>query len=260
MGVAWCESNEPAPAPPMSALPTSALPASALATQSLTKRSPSKSSLAASAAPGSSISSRDGVLVLLLRAGQATAAELASQLAISVQATRRHLRSLEEEGLVEASPTPEGPGRPSNHWRLTSQGQARFPNGSEHFALGLMRSLAGQLPPEAIRQLLEQQAIAKADDYRRQIGNAPLAERLEQLVALRRGEGYVAECQPDPERPGSWLLSEFHCSVIKIAEQFPCVCDQELQLIRHTFPDCAVERVHWRLQGGHACGFRLGPA
>ena len=233
----------------MSALPTSALPASALA----------RGALASGSASGSSISSRDGVLVLLLRAGQATASELAGQLAISVQATRRHLRSLEEEGLVEASPTPEGPGRPSNHWRLTSQGQARFPNGSEHFALGLMRSLAGQLPPEAIRQLLDQQAIAKADDYRRQIGSGPLAVRLEQLVALRRGEGYVAECQPDPDRPGSWLLSEFHCSVIKIAEQFPCVCDQELQLIRHTFPDCSVERVHWRLQGGHACGFRLSP-
>lgn len=233
----------------MSALPTSALPASALA----------RGALASGSAPGSPISSRDGVLVLLLRAGQATASDLAGQLAISVQATRRHLRSLEEEGLVEASPTPEGPGRPSNHWRLTSQGQARFPNGSEHFALGLMRSLAGQLPPEAIRQLLDQQAIAKADDYRRQIGSAPLAVRLEQLVALRRGEGYVAECQPDPEHPGSWLLSEFHCSVIKIAEQFPCVCDQELQLIRHTFPDCSVERVHWRLQGGHACGFRLSP-
>jgi DeoR family suf operon transcriptional repressor len=55
------------------------------------------------------------------------------------------------------------------------------------------------------------------------------------------------------------VISEFHCSVMKIAEQFPCVCDQELQLIRHTFPDCAVERVHWLLDGGHACGFLLQP-
>jgi DeoR family suf operon transcriptional repressor len=38
------------------------------------------------------------------------------------------------------------------------------------------------------------------------------------------------------------------------------VCDQELQLIRSTFPDCQVERVHWRLEQGHSCGFRLSPA
>ena len=46
---------------------------------------------------------------------------------------------------------------------------------------------------------------------------------------------------------------------MRIAEQFPLVCDQELQLLRHTFTDCEVERVHWRLEEGHACGFRLRP-
>jgi DeoR family suf operon transcriptional repressor len=30
-------------------------------------------------------------------------------------------------------------------------------------------------------------------------------------------------------------------------------------LIRNTVPDCEVERVHWRLEGGHACGFRITP-
>ena len=83
-------------------------------------------------------------------------------------------------------------------------------------------------------------------------------QRRERLVELRRRECYVAEFRPDPDGQG-WLMSEFHCSVMKIAEQFPCVCDQELQLIRHTFPDCHVERVHWLLEGGHACGFRLQP-
>jgi DeoR family suf operon transcriptional repressor len=81
---------------------------------------------------------------------------------------------------------------------------------------------------------------------------------LERLVDLRRSEGYVAELRPDTDGQG-WVMSEFHCSVMKIAEQFPCVCDQELQLIRHTFPDCQVERVHWLLEGGQACGFRLEP-
>jgi DeoR family suf operon transcriptional repressor len=46
---------------------------------------------------------------------------------------------------------------------------------------------------------------------------------------------------------------------MRIAEEFPMVCDQELQLIRHTFPDCQVERVHWRLEDDHFCGFRLTP-
>ncbi|NDG74573.1 MAG: iron-sulfur cluster biosynthesis transcriptional regulator SufR [Synechococcaceae bacterium WB8_1B_136] len=210
-------------------------------------------------APAQQAPTREAALTLLLRQGEVTAAQLADQLAVSVQVMRRHLRSLEEDGLVEASPAAEGPGRPSNRWRLTTAGRSHFPDGSEHFALGLLTSMAASLPADLVDQLLRQQAADKAADYRHRIGEGSLPQRLAQLVELRRGEGYVAEVHPDPDGQG-WVMSEFHCSVMKIAEQFPCVCDQELQLIRHTFPDCQVERVHWLLEGGHACGFRLQPA
>jgi DeoR family suf operon transcriptional repressor len=204
-------------------------------------------------------STREAVLTLLLRQGEATAGELAEQQAVSVQVMRRHLRGLEDEGLVEASPASEGPGRPSNRWRLTAKGQGHFPDGSDHFALGLLQSLAGSLPAETLQGLLDQQALQQASVYRGRIGEGALRQRLERLVELRRQEGYVAECTPDPDHEQAWVISEFHCSVMRIAEQFPCVCDQELQLIRHTFPDCQVERVHWRLEKGHSCGFRLTP-
>ena len=209
----------------------------------------------ASAGPASA-PTRDAVLTLLLRQGEATAADLAAQLVVSVQVMRRHLRSLEEDGLVVASPSAEGPGRPSNRWGLTREGRSRFPDGSEHFALGLLDSLAASLPAQTVAELLGQQAATKAAIYRQNIGSGSLAERIERLVDLRRRDGYVAEFHRDSEGPG-WVMSEFHCSVMRIAEQFPQVCDQELQLIRHTFPDCQVDRVHWRLEGGHSCGFRL---
>lgn len=201
---------------------------------------------------------REAALTLLLRQGERTAGQLAEELGVSVQVMRRHLRGLEEEGLVEASPAPEGPGRPSNRWHLTTAGRSHFPDGSEHFALGLLSSMTASLPPDMVRGMLRQQAADKASDYRQQIGGGPLPQRLERLVELRRREGYVAEFRREGEGP-AWLMSEFHCSVMRIAEQFPCVCDQELQLIRHTFPDCQVERIHWLLEGSHACGFRLQP-
>ncbi|MCP9927266.1 iron-sulfur cluster biosynthesis transcriptional regulator SufR [Cyanobium sp. CH-040] len=209
------------------------------------------------AAPPQS-STREEALSLLLRRGQATASELAHALEVSVQAMRRHLRSLEDDGLVQASPASEGPGRPSNRWQLTAKAQDHFPDGSEQFALSLLESISGSLPAETLRSLLAQQAVQKAALYRARIGDGPLQQRLERLVELRRQEGYVAECAPD-QNGRSWLMRELHCSVMRIAEKFPCVCDQELSLIRNTFPDCAVERVQWRLEQGHSCGFRLCP-
>jgi DeoR family suf operon transcriptional repressor len=201
---------------------------------------------------------RETTLTLLLRQGQASASSLADTLGISVQAMRRHLRSLEDDELVEASPTPTGPGRPSNLWRLTQKGHQHFPDGSENFALGLLESMAATLSPEVMADLLRQQALEKATLYRKQLGNAPLEQRVRALVNLRLKEGYVSDMKPAPSGLG-WCVSEFLCSVQRIAEEYPAICDQALQLIRHTFPDCLVERVHWRLESGHSCGFSIAP-
>ena len=201
---------------------------------------------------------RDAVLALLLEQGEAEAGDLARAQGISVQAMRRQLRSLGEAGLVEASTSSGGPGRPSNRWRLTSHGRRRFPDGSDRFALGLLDSMRATLPEQTVRDLLDQQAEAKAIHYRNQLGELPLPQRLQRLAALRREAGSATHCDPDDDGR-SWRLQELNCSVQRIAEEFPAVCDQELLLIRRTVPDCQVERVHWRLEGGHACGFRITP-
>ena len=202
---------------------------------------------------------REATLTLLLRQGEISAAALAEELGISVQAMRRHLRTLEEEGLVEANLIAAGPGRPSNQWKLTQQGHQHFPDGSDTFALNLLESMAASLPPEILATLLERQAQDKARQYRNQLGDGPLEQRVSRLVVLRSQEGYVSEMVPADDGCG-WCINEFHCSVQRIAEEFPAVCDQELRLIRMTFPDCDVQRVHWRLESGHSCGFQISPS
>lgn len=203
-------------------------------------------------------STREAALALLLRLGQATATTMASQLEVSVQVMRRHLRSLEREGLVESSCNTTGPGRPSNLWQLTDQGRDRFPDGSEEFARGLLHTVASHLGPDQLQTILSHQAAAQAQRYRMHLGDVPLEKRLQRLVELRCREGYVADYQRCHDQRG-WLLTAFHCSVARIAEQFPVICSQELQLYRSIFPDCHVERVHWIQEGDHYCGFRVQP-
>ena len=201
---------------------------------------------------------REATLTLLLRQGESSAANLAASLGISVQAMRRQLRNLEDNGLVEASPTPSGPGRPSNLWQLTPQGHHHFPDSSEHFTLGLMESMTAALSPETFTSLLSQQALKKANLYRHQLGSGSIQDRLEKLVELRRQEGYETEWQPAPDGIG-WFIKDFHCSLQRIAEEYPSVCEQELLLMRQTFPDCLIDRVNWRLECGNCCGFQIKP-
>ncbi len=203
-------------------------------------------------------STRDLTLKLLLREGEVSAAKLARSVGISVQAMRRHLRILQDDGLVEASSPVVGPGRPSNLWQLTVQGQNLFNSGSQQFALDLLGSIELVHSSEMIGALLDQQAIKKAETYRQKIGLGNIKQRLEQLVSLLHEEGYWAEFHP-MEDGVSWYLNEFHCSIKGIAEQYPIVCEHELKLIRHTFSDCSVERVKWRIESGHSCGFLITP-
>ena len=74
------------------------------------------------------ITTRQATLTLLLKQGESSAGNLANSLGISVQAMRRLLRSLENQGLVQCNSIVNGRGRPMNFWQLTNKGQNEFHN------------------------------------------------------------------------------------------------------------------------------------
>ncbi len=201
---------------------------------------------------------RENALTLLMKQGAKSAGELANTLGISVQAMRRHLRILQQEGLVKASSRALGPGRPLNLWELTAQGHNYFNDGSENFALDLLGTIKSTLAPEMMQELLDQQTMKKAREYRDLIGIGEIKDRLEKLVEIRNSEGFLSDFKLASDQL-SWYLNEFTCSINVIAEKYPFVCDQELDLIRITFPDCIVQRVQWRLEVGHSCGYKITP-
>ena len=204
---------------------------------------------------------RGAVLSLLLKGGPLSAGHLASSIGISVQAMRKHLRSLECDAMVEHRSIISGPGRPSNLWQLTSKGYEFFSNGegSERFAVNLLESIESAFAPGGLEEVLTKQALAKAFNYRRQIGLGELQARLQKLVELRNKEGNLTEFQRFPDSSGSWYLNAFHCSIHTIAERFPMICEKELELIRQVFPDCLVDRVQWKFDRHHSCGFKITP-
>ncbi|MFT0727974.1 iron-sulfur cluster biosynthesis transcriptional regulator SufR [Synechococcus sp. F70.1] len=213
-------------------------------------------------------SSKQAILIYLRKAGQATAQTLAEHLGISPQATRRHLKDLEAEGLIRHVAQPSGLGRPQHFYQLSPQGEAQFPARYDEFALGLLNTLAETLGAEQMGSLLQQQWQRKAQEYQAQMGSGSLAERLERLVQLRQAEGYMAEYYPYPNhlaapRPAEgseqyveqYVLVEHHCAIAQIAQRFPSVCGHELEMFAAALPDCRVERLSWQVNGEHQCGY-----
>jgi DeoR family suf operon transcriptional repressor len=209
------------------------------------------------------LSTKQDILQYLLKQGQSTAQELAESLQISPQATRRHLKDLETEGLIAHQVVPAGMGRPTYVYSLSRQGRQQFPNRYDDFAVSLLDTLAATVGTEQLSEILRQQWQQKALEYRQLLGQGSLAERVAALVELRRAEGYMAEFYPvEPletdTQPGlRFMLTEHNCAIASVAESFPSVCSHELEMFLAVLPDCAIERTHWIINGEPRCGYLI---
>ncbi|SKB11778.1 conserved hypothetical protein [Planktothrix sp. PCC 11201] len=207
-------------------------------------------------------STKHDILQLLLKQAQATAQELAETLDISPQAIRRHLKDLEQSGLIAYNSVQVGMGRPQHVYELTTQGREGFPNRYDEFAISFLDTLAQTVGHEQVSQILQKQWQRKAIEYREKVGKGSLKERVEKLVELRKAEGYMAEWylveseQPDIQRE-RYILTEHHCAISNVAESFPSVCGHELEMFEEILEDCTVERTHWIVNGEHRCGYLI---
>ncbi len=205
---------------------------------------------------------KQDILNQLLTQGQSTAQGLAEQLDITPQAIRRHLKDLLSEGLVQFETVQEGMGRPQHLYELSRTGRDRFAARYDEFALDLLGTVADTMGPEQMNALLRKQWERKTQEYRRQLGNGSLAERVASLAQLRQSEGYMAEYYPipedsDPATATGFILTEHNCAISHVAESFPNVCDYELKMFSAALQDCKVERTHWLVNGEHRCGYLI---
>ncbi len=204
---------------------------------------------------------KDDILQYLLKEGEASAQTLAESLKVSPQAIRRHLKDLTAEDLIEHRTLQEGMGRPNYIYQLSRKGRDRFPAQYDTFAISLLDTLADTVGKDQVHTILQKQWERKAEDYRAQVGNGPIEERVAHLVKLRKREGYMAEwhtVESDSDRcvdGPCYMITEYNCAISHIAETFPSVCGHELEMFQMALPDCSVQRTHWLVQGEHRCGY-----
>jgi DeoR family suf operon transcriptional repressor len=214
-------------------------------------------------------STKQDILQHLMQQGQATAHELATQLNVSPQAIRRHLKDLEAEELILYQTVQLGMGRPQHVYQLSSKGRDRlrrvlgdgFGDNYGQFAVSLLDTLAQTVGRDQMSAILRKQWELKALEYRDRVGKGCLRERVANLVELRKAEGYMAEWYPvesvdsDLHAGDRFILIEHNCAISNVAESFPVVCGHELEMFAAVLPDCKVERTHWIINGEHRCGY-----
>lgn len=160
-----------------------------------------------------------GQVVLLLRGGATTVADLASALALTDNAVRAHLAALERDGLVRQGPPRRGTSKPAFTYHLTPAADRLFPHAYGLLLWHFIDVLAKQVPPDQLVSALRQVGSRLAAGYAAPTGN--LSERVAGAVDVLHELGGITDAESSEE---GFVIQGRDCPFAAAASGHPVVC------------------------------------
>ena len=182
------------------------------------------------------IEGTSGKILELLRQGQRTVDDLATELGVTRTAVRGQLAALERDGLVERRGSRRGASKPSHVYGVTSQAELLFSRAYVPILTQLLHILAGRLSPrefdsvmhEVGRRLMEGRAVARGQ----------LGDRVAGASALLNDLGGLSEVQ---EEEVGYLIHSHGCPLAAATADHPEVCNA-LESLLSEFVGAAVKK------------------
>jgi predicted ArsR family transcriptional regulator len=171
-------------------------------------------------------STRQGILLLLRRHGRLSAPQLAHRLGISAVGVRRHLVTLERDGLVSARTERAARGRPAARYALTDQGRQTFPKHYDELAQEAL-SFLGAEGGRNLHDFLAWRNERLAAEYGSRLRSPSVEGRTRELADALTDQGFMAEVEDGAD---GLKLCQHNCTVEHIAAEHPDVCAWEAVL------------------------------
>lgn len=184
-------------------------------------------------------STRDLILSLLKKRNQLTVSAIAVELDITEMAVRRHLNTLERDGIIETTLLRQAMGRPTNVYQLSLDGQEMFPRNYGSLTVELLRDLVEMDGIEKVQMLFQRRMERQKEKYEKKMALEPFEEKVYELARLQSELGYMAEVTK--EEDGSFTFKEYNCPIAEVARQFDCICDYELALFKEVLKTEKIE-------------------
>ncbi|MFC5649219.1 helix-turn-helix transcriptional regulator [Paenibacillus solisilvae] len=199
-------------------------------------------------------STRHTVLTLLKTQGQLNAAELAKQLQLTEMAVRRHLSTLERDGLITPIVIRQAIGRPTHRFQLTEQAEHLFPKNYHVLALDLLEELEDDPETAAlVERLFEGRKRKLIERYAYRMEGKSLREKITELAVIQNDGGYMVQLHDEND---AFVLNEYNCPIAQVAKRYQHACQCELTLFEHLL-GTGVERTECLAKGGEKCSYRI---
>lgn len=200
---------------------------------------------------------RDMILQLIVERGPVTAAQLARILYLTPAAVRRHIGSLEEQGLIavrEKQSRSAKRGRPARHYVATNRGQSQLSSSYSDLAANALDFIRAELGEDKVEEFAEVQIASLEKRYGRALDAAgqDTTKRAAALVNALSEDGYAASLRSVGPRGYALQLCQGHCPVMDVAGQFPELCEAETRAFSRLL-GVHVQRLATLAGGDHVC-------
>lgn len=196
-------------------------------------------------------STRRQLLHLLKTRGESCVQELSGALGISEMAVRRHLQTLERDGLVRVSTVRRPVGRPSYRYALTERADEMFPRNYAQLTLDLLDELQALAGTGAVDRLFAGRREKLEARYRERMRGKHLRDRVAELAAIQNAGGYMAEWEEDRD---GFRFYEYNCPIAAVAGSYRQACRCERELFAALL-DAEVERTECLAEGDVRCAY-----
>ncbi|MDQ0201131.1 helix-turn-helix transcriptional regulator [Neobacillus ginsengisoli] len=199
---------------------------------------------------------RQTILRTLKCDGPATIAELASRLEMTREAIRQHLLQLEYEGWIGRNLKRDpgnGGGRPSTCYSLTSEGDHLFPKHYDSLTVEVLDTVADQLGPEALIQVLSMMTEARVREWETRLKGLSLTERIEALKEIYLEDDSFMEV--DHSGDGLYLI-ERNCPFLNVAKRRPILCSVTVTALTRLLGYRVIRQERFQ-NGDGRCAFRV---
>ena len=196
------------------------------------------------------------VLYLLKVLGNAGLEDLSKIMKISRMGVHKHLADLQDRGLVESSEVKRGVGRPIMRYSLTKSGKSAFPKAYGHIATFALDYIEKNLGKLAVEEVLRERQSELLDKYHDILEDLGFEQKVKRLARLRDEEGYIAESKKTGKKSENYVLIEYNCPVIMIAEKHWEACSIETELFEKVL-DADIKATHRAAKGDSICKFNI---
>ena len=141
-------------------------------------------------------------------------------------------------------------------YQLTSQSKAVFPKSYSAIATHALDFIERNMGKKGVERVLRERQSELFDQHVKRLKNMDFDSQVKELAKIRDEEGYMAELKKESKGDKKYVLLEYNCPIIHIAEKHWEACSVETELFEKLL-SAEIETTHRAAKGDAVCKFMI---